>query len=42
MANPDEVEAILREGAERVRPESMALLDRVRSAVGLRQFAAGV
>ena len=38
MANPGEVETILREGAERVRPESMALLDKVRRAVGLRPF----
>jgi len=39
MANPGEVETILREGAERVRPESVALLDKVRRAVGLRPFA---
>ena len=28
-----------REGAERVRPKSVALLDKVRRAVGLRPFA---
>jgi len=39
MANPGDVETILREGAERVRPESVALLDKVRRAVGLRPFA---
>ena len=39
MANPGEVETILKEGAERVRPESVALLDKVRRAVGLRPFA---
>ena len=38
MTNCDEVETILREGAERVRPESVALLDKVRKAVGLRPF----
>jgi tryptophanyl-tRNA synthetase len=38
MANPGEVETILREGAERVRPESVTLLDKVRRAVGLRPF----
>lgn len=39
MANPEEVEAILIKGAERLRPQSEALLDQVRSAVGLRPFA---
>lgn len=39
MANPHEVEAILRAGAERLRPQSVALLDKVRRAVGLRSFA---
>lgn len=39
MANPKEVEAILIKGAERLRPQSEALLDQVRSAVGLRPFA---
>ena len=39
MANPYEVEAILRAGAERLRPQSVALLDKVRHAVGLRSFA---
>jgi len=39
MANPQEVEAVLRAGAERLRPQSAALLDKVRDAVGLRTFA---
>ena len=39
MANPQEVEAILRAGAERLRPQSTELLDKVRHAVGLRTFA---
>jgi tryptophanyl-tRNA synthetase len=39
MANPQEVEAILRAGAERLRPQSAELLDKVRHAVGLRTFA---
>ena len=39
MANPQEVEAVLRAGAERLRPQSAALLDKVRHAVGLRTFA---
>ena len=38
MANPQEVEAILRAGAERLRPQSAELLDKVRHAVGLRTF----
>ena len=39
MANPQAVEAVLRAGAERLRPQSAALLDKVRDAVGLRKFA---
>ncbi len=39
MANPAEVEAVLLAGAERVRPQSQALLDKVRQAVGLRPYA---
>ena len=39
MGNPQEVEAILRAGAERLRPQSAELLDKVRHAVGLRTFA---
>ena len=38
MANPGEVETILRAGAERVRPQSQALMERVRSAVGLKSY----
>ena len=38
MANPEEVEAILRQGAERLRPQSTALLEKVRHAVGLRAY----
>ena len=34
MANPQEVEAILKQGAERLRPQSTALLEKVRHAVG--------
>ena len=37
MANPQEVEAILKQGAERLRPQSTALLEKVRHAVGLRK-----
>ena len=36
MVNSEEVEAILRQGAERLRPQSSALLEKVRHAVGLR------
>jgi hypothetical protein len=36
MANPEEVEAILKQGAERLRPQSTELLEKVRHAVGLR------
>ena len=39
MANPAELEVILREGAVKVRPESQALLEKVRIAVGLRSFS---
>ena len=39
MANPQEVEAVLRAGAERLRPQSAELLDKVRDAVGLRTLA---
>ena len=38
MANPGRVEAILQMGAERLRPQSQALLQRVREAVGLRAY----
>jgi tryptophanyl-tRNA synthetase len=38
MVNPEEVEAILRQGADRLRPQSTALLERVRHAVGLRAY----
>ena len=38
MANPQEVEAVLQAGAERLRPQSAELLDKVRHAVGLRTF----
>ena len=38
MANPEEVESILKRGAERLRPQSTALLDKVRHAVGLRAY----
>ena len=38
MADPKEVEAILRQGAERLRPQSTALLEKVRNAVGLRAY----
>ena len=38
MANPEEVEAILQQGAERLRPQSTALLEKVRHAVGLRAY----
>ena len=39
MANPAELEMILREGAAKVRPEGQALLEKVRNAVGLRSFS---
>ena len=38
MVNSEEVEAILRQGAERLRPQSSALLEKVRHAVGLRAY----
>ena len=38
MANPEEVEFTLKRGAERLRPQSTALLDKVRHAVGLRAY----
>ena len=38
MANPEEVEVILEQGAERLRPQSTALLEKVRHAVGLRAY----
>lgn len=38
MANPEEVEAILMQGAERLRPQSTALMEKVRHAVGLRAY----
>ncbi|MGD2007186.1 MAG: tryptophan--tRNA ligase [Cellvibrionales bacterium] len=39
MARPGDVEGILRAGAERLRPQSRTLLERVREAVGLRAYA---
>jgi len=39
MANPAEVEGILQTGAARLRSKSQALLEKVRSAVGLRKYA---
>jgi tryptophanyl-tRNA synthetase len=39
MANPAEVEGILQSGAARLRSKSQALLEKVRSAVGLRKYA---
>ena len=39
MANPAEVEGILQTGAVRLRSKSQALLEKVRSAVGLRKYA---
>ena len=38
MANPEEVESILKHGAQRLRPQSTALLEKVRHAVGLRAY----
>ncbi len=38
MANPEEVEVILDQGAKRLRPQSAALLEKVRHAVGLRAY----
>ena len=38
MADPEEVEAILTQGAERLRPQSTKLLEKVRHAVGLRAY----
>ncbi len=38
MANPEDVEVILKQGAERLRPQSIALLEKVRRAVGLRAY----
>ena len=38
MENPEEVEAILKQGSERLRPQSTALLEKVRHAVGLRAY----
>jgi len=39
IANPAEVEGILQTGAARLRSKSQALLEKVRSAVGLRKYA---
>ena len=41
MANPEDVELILKQGAERLRPQSTALLEKVRRAVGLRAYRQG-
>ena len=38
MREPEKVEAILREGVERIRPMARALVDQCRNAVGLRTF----
>lgn len=38
MQEPEKVEAILREGVERIRPMARALVAQCRSAVGLRTF----
>jgi len=38
MADLKEVEAILKQGSERLRPKSTALLEKVRHAVGLRAY----
>ena len=38
MKEPAKVEAILREGVERIRPMARALVDQCRNAVGLRTF----
>lgn len=38
MKEPEKVEAILREGVERIRPMARALVDQCRNAVGLRTF----
>ena len=39
MAAPEQLEAILQAGAERVRPQGVELLAEVRDAVGLRPYA---
>lgn len=38
MAAPSDLEAVLQQGAERLRPRSQALIERVREAVGLRVY----
>ncbi len=38
MANPAEVEAILRQGAEKARLQSTVLMSSLRQAVGLRRL----
>ena len=38
MASPTEVEKILQQGADRLRPKSQALIEQVRRAVGLRAY----
>ena len=38
MADPAELEGILQSGADRLRPKSAALLEKVRHAVGLRAY----
>ncbi len=38
MAAPSDLEAVLQQGAERLRPKSQALIERVREAVGLRAY----
>ena len=39
IARPQDIEATLRAGADRLRPQVRALLDRLREAVGLRSLA---
>jgi len=38
MAAPSDLEAVLQQGAERLRPKSQALIEQVREAVGLRAY----
>ena len=38
MANPGEVEAVLQQGAQKLKPKSEALMEQVRHAVGLRAY----
>ena len=38
MADPGQLESILQAGAARLRPQSSALMERVRDAIGLRRY----